>query len=102
MSYNLWNYFIKGGRRRKKKSESSKQALVKTILSASPDILMFSELGGEAALKDLMMHLQKAGGNYTYAQIMNGADRSRFLGVISKFSPVKIDKITSISTTTGY
>ena len=94
MTYNLWNYFVKGGRRRKKKSESSKQALVKTILSASPDILMFSELGGEAALKDLMKHLKKDGGNYTFAQIMQGADRSRSLGVISKFAPVKIYKIT--------
>jgi len=94
MSYNLWNYFVRNGRHRKKKSETSKQALVKTILSASPDILMFSELGGKAALKDLMKHLKNAGGNYKFAQIMTGADRSRCLGVISKFPPVKIDKIT--------
>jgi endonuclease/exonuclease/phosphatase family metal-dependent hydrolase len=94
MSYNLWNYFVKGGRHRKQKSKFSKQALVKTILSASPDILMFSELGGEASLKDLMKHLKKAGGNYKFAQIMIGADRSRCLGVISKFPPVKVDKIT--------
>lgn len=94
MVYNLWNYFVKGGKRRKIKSESSKQALVKTILSASPDILMFSELGGEAALKDLINHLNKAGGNYKFAQIMNGADTTRHLGVIAEFSPVKIDEIT--------
>jgi endonuclease/exonuclease/phosphatase family metal-dependent hydrolase len=96
MSYNLWNYFVKNGRHCKKKTESSKHALIKTILSASPDILMFSELGGAAALADLMKRLKKAGGRYTYAQLMHGADETRYIGVVSKFPPLRITKITDM------
>ena len=94
MSYNLWNYFVRNGKHIKKKNEFSKEALVKTILSVSPDVLMFSELGGEKALADLMEHLKKAGGEYKFGRVMYGADKTRCLGVISKFPPLKIDEIT--------
>ena len=92
MSFNLWNYFLVKGRTSPVKKEESKTALVKVIKAVNPDIIMISEIGGKSALDDFMKHLKKNGLKYIFGTVMYGADRTRYIGCVSKYSPEHVYK----------
>jgi len=96
LSLNLWNYFIKGERASPKKSEASRDAIAKILTSADPDIIMVSEIGGRISLDDLLKRLNKSGNKYKYSDFMTGSDTSRSLGIIAKFEPEKVKKVTDL------
>lgn len=93
MSFNLQNYFLHGGRSTPKKSPQSKDALFKVIRGADPDIIMISEIGGPEALEDFQKNLK----SYTFSVIMHGADSSRYIGCIAKFTPEKVNKVDELT-----
>jgi len=92
MSFNLWNYFVIKGKYSPVKNEKSKAALIEVIKTADPDIIMVSEIGGEPALNDFLAYLKKAGLNYSFGAVMYGADKTRHIGCIAKFTPLFIRK----------
>jgi len=97
MSFNVWNYFVKGEKSSPIKSEYSRNAVASTIASADPDIIMLSEIGGKKSVKDLSERLRKLGLNYSYSNVMHGCDSWRHLGIIAKFAPVTVDKETELT-----
>jgi len=97
MSFNVWNYFVKGEKSSPVKSEYSRNAVAATIASADPDIIMLSEIGGKKSIKDLSERLRKLGLYYKYSDVMHGADSWRYLGILAKFAPIKIDKQSNLT-----
>ncbi len=91
MSYNVCNYFVDGDRGGNIKIQSSKDAIVKMIKAANPDILVASEVGSDNALDDLMSVLAKAGCDYKYAKSATGIDWTRHLVLISKSPPADFE-----------
>ena len=92
LSFNAWNYFVKGEKSSPVKNEVSRNAVAETIASADPDIIMLSEIGGLKSIQDLSERLHKLGLNYTYIDVMHGADSWRYLGILAKFAPIEVDK----------
>jgi endonuclease/exonuclease/phosphatase family metal-dependent hydrolase len=97
MSFNVWNYFVKGEKSYPIKDEYSRNAVAATIANADPDIIMLSEIGGEKSVKDLSGRLSKLGLNYKYLNVMHGCDSWRHLGILAKLSPVTVDKQTELT-----
>jgi len=93
MSFNLWNYFIKGSRYAPVKKEESKTALIKVIKKADPDIIMISEIGGSASLEDLKSRLK----DYPFSTVMHGADKSRYIGCVAKFTPESVKIVNDLT-----
>jgi len=97
LSYNVRNYFVEGEKSGPPKSEKSRNAVAATIASSAPDIVLLYEIGGKAALLDLAGRLQKLGQNYLYSDCMTEADSWRYIGVLAKFAPGKVEKIDNLT-----
>lgn len=87
MFYNLCNYFVDGDYGGNPKADFSKDALVKMIKEAAPDILVVTEMGSAESLRDLMAQLAQAGCKYKFSKICNAYDKNRHLALISKTDP---------------
>jgi endonuclease/exonuclease/phosphatase family metal-dependent hydrolase len=70
------------------KPEAEKQAVVRILTDVRPDVLGVCEIGTEEDLKDLQSRLQSAGMDLPHRVIHEGADRSRRLGLLSRFPVV--------------
>ncbi len=92
MSFNVRNYFVKGERSSPVKDVKSRDAVASIIAAGDPDIVLLSEIGGKKSIKDLAERLKKLGLDYTYIDVMHGADSWRYLGVMAKFKPVAFEK----------
>jgi endonuclease/exonuclease/phosphatase family metal-dependent hydrolase len=90
VTYNVENWltmerFANGKRVTTPKPEKERQAVVKALLAAKPDILGISEIGNEEDVKDLQKHLADAGMPLPHAHLNRGADDTRSLVILSKF-----------------
>ena len=97
VSFNVWNYFVKGERSSPVKDEKSRDAVASTIEVADPDIVILSEIGGQKSIKDLAERLKRDGIDYKYVDVMHGSDSWRYLGVLSKLKPVEVEKKTDLT-----
>ncbi|MCW1914233.1 endonuclease/exonuclease/phosphatase family protein [Luteolibacter sp. GHJ8] len=90
VAYNVENWltmerYANGKRIASPKPEKERQAVVKALLSAKPDILGISEIGNEDDVKDLQKHLADAGMPLPHSHLNRGADDTRSLVILSKF-----------------
>jgi endonuclease/exonuclease/phosphatase family metal-dependent hydrolase len=90
IAYNLKNYlsmsrYIDGERKRASKPAEEIEAVVRLLAAAKPDILGLCEIGSEEDLKDLQKRLRKAGLDLPHSEHTGGADKTRHLGLLSRF-----------------
>ncbi len=94
LAYNLKNYltmrrYSAGKTVYTKKPEAEIAALIEIIGSAKPDILGVCEIGKQADLVNLQKRLTSIGVNLPYLHRVHGSDRTRALGLLSRFPIVK-------------
>ncbi|MBN1864367.1 MAG: endonuclease/exonuclease/phosphatase family protein [Victivallales bacterium] len=97
MAFNIENYFLADGKGAPKKPDRSRSALNEVIAASSPDVMIFSEVGGEDAIAYIVSRLAETGIDYPYFGVMHGDDTSRHLGYVSRIEPVSVKKIDSLS-----
>lgn len=90
LAYNLKNYltmrrYIDGQAVYRHKPREEIDALVQIISSAKPDILGVCEIGTHADLEDLQKRLKLAGVNLPHSHRVSGSDRTRALGLLSRY-----------------
>lgn len=66
------------------KSEKSKRAVYRTILTVRPDILSVQEIGGNAWLNELADSLARDGLVFPYRVVLNGYDEYHKLAILSR------------------
>lgn len=67
------------------KSDTSIEAIVKTLAYLKPDIVGLCEIGSRADLHDLRRRLKKAGFDLPYSTLVEGDDPHRHLALLSRF-----------------
>ena len=67
------------------KPAKEKEALVRIITAANPDILGFCEIGLPEDLRELQNRLKTAGLDLPHFRHASGADETRHLGILSRF-----------------
>lgn len=90
LAYNLKNYltmrrYSDGKIVYSSKPEAEISALIEIIAAAKPDILGVCEIGKPADLADLQKRLNKIGIHLPHSHRVNGSDRTRALGLLSRF-----------------
>lgn len=91
VSYNLKNYLrmsrYKDGKRigDAEKPLKEKEALVRIIVAAQPDVLGFCEIGQTEDLLDLQKRLKEAGLDLPHHRHASGKDETRHLGILSRY-----------------
>ena len=90
LAYNLKNYltmrrYSAGETVYTKKPEAEIAALIEIIGSAKPDILGVCEIGKQADLIDLQHRLNAIGVKLPHIHRVHGSDRTRALGLLSRF-----------------
>jgi endonuclease/exonuclease/phosphatase family metal-dependent hydrolase len=86
LSYNLNNYATKQSRR----DDKAYAATARIIAAVDPDIMVLSEIAGDAGVARLQADLAAAGRQYPYATVVNAADANRKLAVLARFVPVRV------------
>lgn len=100
MSYNLKNYLtMERGSKDSPKPEREIKALVNMIADVKPDLLGVCEVGTLEDLKDLQARLKAAGVDLPHAELCDGADAVRNLGLLGKFPVIARDHQTTLSYT---
>lgn len=94
LAYNLKNYltmrrYSDGKAVYTKKPEAEITALIEIIGSAKPDILGVCEIGKQADLVDLQKRLAVVGLDLPHLHRVHGSDRTRALGLLSRFPIIK-------------
>lgn len=90
LAYNLKNYltmrrYINGEAVYRQKPREEIDALVQIISTAKPDILGVCEIGTQADLEDLQNRLKLAGVSLPHSHRVSGSDRTRALGLLSRY-----------------
>jgi len=78
-TYNVENY------EHTTKSEKSKAAVARTIVSAKPDIIGLTEMGSRESLVELQTRLRSAGFDYPHSEWVAGTDEARHVALLSRF-----------------
>lgn len=68
------------------KPEAEKAAVIRILTSLAPDVLGLSEIGTQQDLEEIQQRLKEAGIDLPHLEIAEGEDRSRRLGLLSRFS----------------
>lgn len=98
VSYNLKNYLtMRRGSSYSGKPEEEIDALIDILVAEKPDILGVSEIGSEKDLLDLQSRLASRGIKLNHHEHTGGADRTRFLGFLSRFPIVDRNSQTDLS-----
>ena len=97
LAYNLKNYltmrrYIDGEAVYRHKPEEEIDALVEIISSAKPDILGVCEIGTHDDLEDLQNRLKLNGINLPHRHRVSGSDRTRALGLLSRYPIAETNK----------
>ena len=94
ISYNVQNWLTMDryvdGKREKgaPKPETERMAITKLLVASRPDILGVSEVGTQEDVRDLQLHLEKAGHAMPHYHLTRGVDPTRSLAILSRF-PIK-------------
>jgi endonuclease/exonuclease/phosphatase family metal-dependent hydrolase len=91
LSYNLNNY----GNPKVKRNKAGYAAVAANIAAINPDIMMLSEMSGEAGVDRLLADLAKDGLQYGFKTVVEASDSERKLAMIARFEPVQISHDTS-------
>ena len=98
LSYNLENYLtMRRGKEYLPKPEKEKAGVVGVILRQKPDILGVQEIGQEKDLLELQERLKKAGLDLPYHEHTGGRDRTRHLGLLSRYPIIATDSQRDLS-----
>ena len=98
LSYNLENYLtMRRGKEYLPKPTKEIDALVGLISRQKPDILGICEIGKEEDLKDLQERLKNVGIDLPYSEHTGGRDRTRHLGLLSRYPIIATDSQTDLS-----
>ncbi len=86
---NVQNYFVKGDAQRSQykhymKSVKRRDAVAAVIAEAKPEIVGLVEMGGQAAVRDLVKRLEKHGLRYPYCRVLERMREDRALAVLSR------------------
>ncbi len=86
---NVQNYFVKEDPQRSHykryyKSVESRNAVASVIAEAKPEIVGLVEMGGEAAVRDLIKRLEKQGLRYPHYQVLERMREDRALAILSQ------------------
>jgi endonuclease/exonuclease/phosphatase family metal-dependent hydrolase len=101
VSYNVENWLILEDRfdfetRRSSKNapkpEKEKAAVIEVLKQAHPDVLGLCEIGTIDDLKEIQQLLKKAGVDLPHLHHSGGVDRTRFLGLLSRYPIVDTEK----------
>jgi endonuclease/exonuclease/phosphatase family metal-dependent hydrolase len=84
-TYNVENYLLEPAGTRPVKSEASRAAVGRTLLSARADIVALQEVGGHRALEDLRGGLRASGLEYPFTDLVYGYDTNIQVAVLSRF-----------------
>lgn len=92
---NAQNYFVEGDKPRSQyhrviKSLSGREAVASVIASVQPDIVGLVEIGGAAALQDLVCRLASRGLHFPHTKVLERWGEDRALAVISRY-PITSD-----------
>ena len=106
LAYNLKNYltmrrYVDGKAVYRHKPQEEIDALIEIISSAKPDILGLCEIGTHADLEDLQKRLKTAGINLPHSHRVSGSDRTRALGLLSRYPIVSTGKPQKTNYTIG-
>ena len=88
LMYNVENYFVEGDVSRSQhvsrpKRVADRDAVADVIASVKPAIVGLVEMGGEEAVKDLVVRLRKRGLSYPYHTVLEREGEDRALALIS-------------------
>lgn len=98
LSYNLKNYLsMRRGKSELPKPEKEINAVINLIAGQKPDILGVSEIGQEEDLLDLQQRLKKAGIDLPHYEHTGGRDRTRHLGLLSRYPIVATDSQSDLN-----
>ena len=98
LSYNLKNYLtMRRGKTDLPKPEKEIEALVGLIARQKPDILGVSEIGTKKDLLDLQRRLKAVNIDLPHYEHTGGRDRTRFLGLLSRYPIVATDSQTDLN-----
>ncbi|MFM7180601.1 MAG: endonuclease/exonuclease/phosphatase family protein [Verrucomicrobiales bacterium] len=98
MSYNLKNYLtMERGSSEKPKPENEIKAVIAMITDVKPDILGVCEIGTKEDLLDLQKRLKEAGLDLPNADLCDGPDAYRSLGLLSRYPIVSTNHQTNLS-----
>ncbi len=91
---NTQNYFVPGDKPRSQhframKPVRKREAVASVIASAKPEIVGLVEIGGQAALQDLVRRLASRGLHYPYTRVLERWGEDRALAILSRYPIVK-------------
>lgn len=107
VSWNLRNYRLQpaaaeGGRAEiPAKPAASREAVVRTLVALSPDILGLCEIGSPDDLQHLQRRLQASGLSLPHSTLVAGEDPHRHLALLSRFPLRRIEHETRATFTAG-
>ncbi len=88
LSFNTYNFLAKN--QTQIKSQESKAAVIETLVSIAPDIMLLIEVGGLKAAQEIQFLLQQKGCKYPSLSVVDGEDNERKIVVLSKLDPVEV------------
>ena len=98
LSYNLENYLtMRRGKEYLPKPQKEIDAVVALIARQKPDILGVCEIGKKKDLDDLQRRLKNAGIDLPFSEHTGGRDKTRHLGLLSKYPIIATDSQTDSS-----
>lgn len=98
MAYNLKNYLVmQRGKSEQPKPEREVKAVLGMITDVKPDMLGVCEIGTKEDLHDLQKRLKEAGLDFPHAELCDGPDPYRNLGLLSRFPIVATNHRTNLS-----
>jgi len=99
MSYNVKQYAFMdrdgGGQDDDPKPQAERDAVVKLIVAARPDVLALQEMGDEIIFSRFRQALRDAGLNYPYAELLQRGKIEVNLAVLSRFPIVSVQHRTN-------
>lgn len=94
VSWNVEKYFVKPNPLGPMKTLQSREAVSRSLTAMNPDIILFQELGGDDAMRDVQKRLERNGLRMEYSLTGPGVDPNLSLGVLSRI-PLESAEIIS-------
>ena len=94
LMFNARNYFVEEDLPRSQyhrdiKTVREREAVARVIASAKPQIVGLTEIGGQAALRDLARRLARRGMNYPHSMVLERWGEDRALAILSRYPIAK-------------